>query len=329
LIETYYPIVLFDRTFASGMYYSVMCAEDADFTPDELELDGVDPHIASIQKIDTAGFLELCRKWDVPQLGARADEPVSANVPTLVFSGEFDPITPPPNGDIAAETLQPSYSYIFPGYGHGALTSGDCPIQMIAEFVRDPEHAPASGCIAAEAARVSFLTPATQMFAPGIGKLQFAMLQGRIEFFLVPILCVPLLLTVWLIGPLAWLVRVSQKRPSEPKLLIRLAPWVIALASLFAFIFFSGVLALVFIAALQNDNVIGLVLGAPRAWSALYWLPFLFSLCAVTFTVAVVLAWRGGNWEMWRRVYFSILAGAALVLVGWFAWNGVLLAFLN
>ncbi|MDL1898399.1 alpha/beta hydrolase, partial [Anaerolineae bacterium CFX7] len=146
-ISVYYPFVVFDRAFASGMYYSVMCAEDADFMVDDLALDGVDAHIAAAQKRDTAAFLQLCKKWAVPQLGARADEPVASNIPTLVLSGNFDPITPPPNGQAAAETLAPSYPYVFPAYGHGALTSGDCPNEMIADFVRDPSRAPNAQCI--------------------------------------------------------------------------------------------------------------------------------------------------------------------------------------
>ena len=72
LIEVYYPLFLFDRTFASGMYYSVMCAEDADFTVDDLALDGVDPHIATAQKRDTATFLALCNEWNVPQSGTQS-----------------------------------------------------------------------------------------------------------------------------------------------------------------------------------------------------------------------------------------------------------------
>ena len=37
LLQAIYPLVAFDRTFASGMYYSVMCAEDADFTLADLD----------------------------------------------------------------------------------------------------------------------------------------------------------------------------------------------------------------------------------------------------------------------------------------------------
>lgn len=329
LIETYYPLVAFDRTFASGMYYAVMCAEDADFEPGDLALDGVDPHIAASQKRDTAAFLELCRKWNVPQLGTRADEPVTATVPTLVLSGDFDPITPPPFGQAAAKYITPSFAFDFPAYGHGAATSGNCANEMIAAFVRDPERAPNAQCIAREASHVSFVTPSTQILSRGIGKLQYAMLQAKIETFLIPIFCVAFLLSIWTIGPLAWLIRRSQKRQSEPQLLARLAPWIVGLASLMAAAFFVIVFVLVLVASLRNENSIDLLLGAPLAWSPVYWLPLLFTVCALLFTVATAFGWQRRNWENWRRVYFTLLAIAALALVVWFAANGVLLPILN
>ncbi len=328
LVEAFYPLVVFDRTFASGMYYSVMCAEDADFTVNELALEGVDPHIANVQVRDTASFLRVCEKWNVPQLGARADEPVTANVPTLVFSGDFDPITPPPFGQTAAETITPSYVIEFPAYGHGALTSGNCPNEMIAAFVQNPERAPNAQCIREDASRVTFITPATYILSAGVGKMQLAMLQGKIEKFIVPILLILLLLSVWIVAPLAWLIRRSQKRASESNFLVRLAPWLAAFASMIAVAFFVIVFILMIAAALQNVNTIGLVLGAPREWMIVYFLPLAFALCAIVFTMAVALAWQRASWGILYRAYLTILVLAALGLVAWFGVNGALTALL-
>lgn len=323
-IEAFYPTVVFDRTFASGMYYSVMCAEDADFTVNDLALDGVDPHIAKAQKRDTAAFLELCEKWDVRQLGARADEPVTAQVPTLVLSGDFDPITPPPFGKAAAETIHPSYVLEFPAYGHGALTSGNCPNEIIAEFVRDPERAPDAQCIARDASQVAFITPTDYLLDGGIGRMQLAMLQGKIEKFIVPIVLSLIMLSVWFAAPIAWLIRYSQKRPSEPQLLARLTPWIAALTALVAPAFFAILFGLVLVVALQNENVASLTLGAPRSWAPVYVLPLVFTAGAIVLTLAVIRAWQRGNWGILRRVYFSVLALASLGLVAWLGLNGAL-----
>jgi hypothetical protein len=306
-----------------------MCAEDADFTLDELALDGVDAHIATAQMRDTASFLDLCRKWNVPALGPAADVPVTANVPTLLLSGEFDPITPPPFGRAAAETISPSYVFEFPAYGHGAMTSGNCPNTLINAFVRDPEYVPDARCIREDASNVRFLTRATHILSPAIGKLQFWMLQAKIEYFILPIVLILFLLSVWIVAPLAWVVRHARKRPSEPHLAAKLAPWLIALASAVALFFFVIVFALVIIVALQNADPIGLVVGAPGAWFVVYLMPLVYAVAALGFTAAIVLAWTRGNWGMARRIYFSGLAVAALALVVWFGVNDLLFAFLG
>ncbi len=322
-VSVYYPLVVFDRAFASGMYYSVMCAEDADFTVDDLALAGVDAHIVAAQKRDLAAFLQLCEKWDVPQLGARADEPVHANVPTLVFSGNFDPITPPPNGRAAAETITPSYVYEFPAYGHGALTSGNCPDEMIVEFVRDPARAPDAQCIR-ENARVNFLTPATQLLDARLGALQYALLQGKLQEFVIPLLALFVLGTVFLVGPLTWLAQRSRKDAAPAKGFARWAPWFAAAASVLSAIFFAAWLVAVVALALSNENVIGLVLGLPRGLAPLFALTWLASLSAIALCIGVALAWARGTWQAGLRVYYTVLAAAAAALTAWFATHGML-----
>lgn len=329
LIQAFYPLVLFDRSFASGMYYSVMCAEDADFTLDELALDRVDAPIAKAQKRDTASFLDLCQKWNVPQLGPEADAPIRSNVPTLVLSGDFDPITPPPFGQAAAETISPSYVFEFPAYGHGAMTSGNCPNALIDAFVRNPERAPDAQCIRDDASRINFLTPSTQLLSPAIGKLQFAMLQGKIDQFILPIVVILFLLSVWIVAPLAWVIRHAQKRRSEPHLAAKLAPWLAAAASAIALFFFLIVFVLVLIVAFQNSATIGLVVGASRSWLVVYLMPLLFTIAALGFTATIVLAWLRRNWGVPRRIYFTALAVAAFVLAVWFWTYGLLFAFLG
>lgn len=326
-ISVYYPFVVFDRAFASGMYYSVMCAEDADFMVDDLALDGVDAHIAAAQKRDTAAFLQLCKKWAVPQLGARADEPVASNIPTLVLSGNFDPITPPPNGQAAAETLAPSYPYVFPAYGHGALTSGDCPNEMIADFVRDPSRAPNAQCIK-ETARINFLTPATHILSAPLGALQYALLQAKLQEFVIPLLALFALATVFFVGPLTWLIQRSRKDAAQVKGFARLAPWFAALASGLGTIFLAAWMVAVIVLALSNENVIGLILGLPRAFAPLFALAWLTALSAIALCVGVVLAWARGHFQIALRVYYTLLAAAALALTAWFAGHGMLTIWL-
>ena len=99
------PLIVFDRTFSLGMHYPVICAEDADFAPEDAPLEGVRPFIALDGRRSLEGALERCAVWQVEPLEPFVDEPVVSDVPTLVLSGRFDPITPPAFGDVVARTL--------------------------------------------------------------------------------------------------------------------------------------------------------------------------------------------------------------------------------
>ena len=73
----------------------------------------------------------------------------------LVHS-KYDPVTPPAYGQLAAETMPNSYLFEFPGFGHvqllqEAVPTGPpaCVMQLIAQFLDDPMHAPDGSCVAA------------------------------------------------------------------------------------------------------------------------------------------------------------------------------------
>ena len=90
----------------------------------------------------------------VPAVAAqstRASEthPVTSAIPTLILSGEYDPITPPAASLRAAQTLRDSYRFVFPGTGHGVYQTGPCPDRIVGAFEDDPTHRPDATCIAA------------------------------------------------------------------------------------------------------------------------------------------------------------------------------------
>lgn len=327
LIERYWALLAFDRTFASGMYYSTTCSEDADFTVEQLDLNGVDPHIAAMEQDDTATLLELCQKWNVPPLGASFDQPVKSAVPTLVLSGDFDPITPPPFGQAAAATLSAAYVYDFPAYGHGALTSGDCPNELILAFVRDPQSPPNASCLAG-VGHVAFVTPRGIIMSPGLGSLMYSILELQLAPFLAPAVLLMLLGSVWIVGPVAWLVATARKRPGDPRLTARLSPWLAALGTVLAGAFFVGLAAVALSSVLNPQNSVSLLFGIPRSLGLLLALPLLFALCALGLLAATGAAWRSSYWGVGFRVYMSGLTLAAVALTIWFAASGALFAFL-
>jgi pimeloyl-ACP methyl ester carboxylesterase len=134
-----------EQTFSVGMYYSVMCAEEGDFSADDQLLDGVNPAIANA--LDANEFLESCDLWDVQPLPPFTDEPLVSDVPVLVLSGGFDPITPPAWGQMVADNLENSYFYTFPSQSHGAFLFDWCATGIMMDFLDDPTTRPNDDCV--------------------------------------------------------------------------------------------------------------------------------------------------------------------------------------
>ncbi len=103
------------KDISQGMYFSVECFESVPF--DTL----AQAQAAYQAQPDLAGALgspqgtfNACKIWNVPAAPAVEEQAVSSDVPTLVLSGQFDPITPPAWGQLAASTLSKSFFYEVP-----------------------------------------------------------------------------------------------------------------------------------------------------------------------------------------------------------------------
>jgi pimeloyl-ACP methyl ester carboxylesterase len=144
---------------STGFYLSVQCNEEYIFSsPDEVAA-AIDMHpdVDGLFGPAEAEF-EECDLWGAGTADPIEDEPVASPIPTLILAGEYDPITPPSYGQLAAETLTNSTFFEFPGYAHGVTTAGDCPTGIVLDFVDDPTARPDSSCIAALGAP-SFFVP--------------------------------------------------------------------------------------------------------------------------------------------------------------------------
>ncbi len=136
---------------SEGLYYSIECADEVHFNdPAEIERLSAGLHHA-IRRVFVREALETfsaCDTWALPPSDTRENDPVSSDIPTLLFSGEYDPITPPEWGREAAKHLANSWHFVFPNIGHGALLEGDCPDAIAWTFLAKPMLEPDSGCIA-------------------------------------------------------------------------------------------------------------------------------------------------------------------------------------
>jgi pimeloyl-ACP methyl ester carboxylesterase len=152
---------------AIGMQLSVICAEDAPRnTADDL-LKGSEStlfgkYVMSIQA-------QACTFWPRGHVDDSFYEPVKSAIPTLVLSGEVDPVTPPTWGEQVASTLSNSKHIIIGGTGHTAGGTG-CGQRIMREFIE--EGSPAAldtSCVDKVRRPAFFVSPAgpDPFYAPG------------------------------------------------------------------------------------------------------------------------------------------------------------------
>jgi pimeloyl-ACP methyl ester carboxylesterase len=149
LLLQIYGSVSFDNTFSDGMFYSDECSEDWDFLTQHdiaAAMQGITPQIRPALQNEMQQEYDFCRLWHVQQAPSVQKQPVVSTIPTLVLSDEYDPITPPAYGQLAAQTLKNSYYFLFPGLGHGAEYNSPCANAIISAFDDTPTQKPSNAC---------------------------------------------------------------------------------------------------------------------------------------------------------------------------------------
>ena len=118
-------------TFSMGMSLSVLCAEDVPyFTEAAMDADGEGTFLGTGF---ADGLHEACATWPSGSVPQSYHDAVRSNIPTLLLSGEADPVTPPRFGEAAAASLDASLHLVFPQMGHGQ--SGlPCGAAIVADF---------------------------------------------------------------------------------------------------------------------------------------------------------------------------------------------------
>ena len=147
-----------DPNMSIGMQLSVICAEDAPrITADEAkkEAEGTlfGPHVMRMQR-------EACAFWPRGSVDASFYEPVQSSIPTLILSGEIDPVTPPVWGEAIAKTLPNSKHIVMPGTGHTAGGTG-CGQRLIKAFIEPARRENLdTSCVDKQTRPPFFVTPA-------------------------------------------------------------------------------------------------------------------------------------------------------------------------
>jgi pimeloyl-ACP methyl ester carboxylesterase len=101
---------------SDGLYLSVTCAEGVPrFTPQEAQEAARGTFLGDFR---ARAQKAACAEWPRGRVPPQFDEPVRSDAPTLLISGERDPVTPAYWGEQAARTLTHARHVVVPGAGH-------------------------------------------------------------------------------------------------------------------------------------------------------------------------------------------------------------------
>ena len=107
--------------------FAVMCAEDM------LGRSGIAPAMERFKSLGDV-FYGFCKGFPHGRVEPEFFEPTTSDIPTLLFSGSLDPVTPPSQGELAAKTLTQSRHIIASGAGHIVLQQA-CARRMMSKFI--------------------------------------------------------------------------------------------------------------------------------------------------------------------------------------------------
>jgi len=113
----------------TGMQLSVICTEDAA----DMKVNPADAGSLLGQEM-VAVMKAQCSVWPQGKRPADFRAPLTGNVPVMILSGEFDPVTPPRYGDEVQRSLPNSKHFIVRGQGHNVLPVG-CMPKLFTRFV--------------------------------------------------------------------------------------------------------------------------------------------------------------------------------------------------
>jgi pimeloyl-ACP methyl ester carboxylesterase len=119
-------------SISAGMELSVICAEDFPLFPDD------DGGVSESKFLMGDSMLKAsriqCGIWPRGSVPDDFHDPVISDKPTLLLSGELDPVTPPEYADLVSENLSRSLHLVAPGQGH-SVTGRGCTGDLVSEFI--------------------------------------------------------------------------------------------------------------------------------------------------------------------------------------------------
>lgn len=315
-LENMWPLLVFDQLISEGMYYSVICAEDADIDLAEISVDGLPPEIGETAREDVESVVEVCTQWKVDQLPSSVDDPVKSDIPTLLLSGRFDPVTPPAFAQAVAAGLTNSTFLVDPAASHGVAFLSGCVDGIVSGFLDDPTVTTDSSCLLEQ--KADRFVPPNAITLPLIAKIN-QLDSGTIMTFAIAVLLLLVILSPFMFWPLVFIIRAFQggqplREPQARRRRMLGRVLLLAFGAL-ALAFFVGLLSTI-IRVLATDAAMATALALPASAAPILWIPVVLLILAIGVVVSAVLLWRTpGAGSTAGNVYYTFVGIAVVALI--------------
>lgn len=115
-----------------GLHLNIVCNEDIPRMSVQMLKDDANNDFA--KDLSSKTMQDVCAVWPKYQVSDDFYMPITANIPTLILSGELDPVTPPSNGEKSAATLPNSHHIVAKNTAH-IVASTKCAVALVNEFL--------------------------------------------------------------------------------------------------------------------------------------------------------------------------------------------------
>jgi pimeloyl-ACP methyl ester carboxylesterase len=136
----YWDPTMAGEGMAEGMFFDVECRE-APVLDSARMAEAAEPFGASGAAAASWSLVPYCARWPVDRAPLVDDGPTVSDIPTLLTSGRYDPVTPPSWAAHAAESLSNSRQLVFRSGGHAVTFWFTCARDAAAAFIADPDPA--------------------------------------------------------------------------------------------------------------------------------------------------------------------------------------------
>ena len=292
-----------------GMYYCVSCNETIpnnsiqEYNRDSSKY----PKLKGGLSFYNSDFA-VCEKWNNQKKNdsIKEDSVSKINVPTLIFTGEFDPITPSKNGDYLTAQIENSYLIKATSYGHASSFTRKG-FKITNKFINAPNSRISIEDFESNA-KISFIKDI--YINGGISKLGNSINNFDFLFFS-PLIIALIISLIAIFVYITALLRKKEKNKSN-----KIVKLLLIISS------FLGIGVLIgFVIALNNtasNNFYILAFGIPENWSYLFTLLFVFlGLILLTCLYFLFRIKKIDN----RSILFTVLFSNILIGVYFLYWG--------